>query len=745
MKINYYVFIPIFFISFCMYAQNEIKETQPKVGLVLSGGGAKGFAHIGVLKIIDSLGIKVDYIAGTSMGAIIGGLYASGYTGKQLDSIFKSTDFDTLINDTFPRESKSLFERKNSERYVLTLPFDNFKLTLPSGISRGQRVYNLLYKLLLPVNSITSFKDLPTPFFCIATNIETGQPVILDQGNLAEAVVASGAFPSLFQPIDINGTLYTDGGVTNNYPINELKAKGIDLIIGVDVQDDLRDREQLKSAPEILVQINNFRTINDMKIKRKLTDIYIKPDITNFSVISFSEGKDIIKNGEIAARKKLHALIDLEKKQNLSPNRKSIKIPDSITINTISVTGNKRYTRSYLLGKLKLKDNSKISYSTLNKGVNNLVATNNFDAFRYQLKSTPAKGVYDLEAKIKESETSTAIKFGVHYDGLYKSAALINISKKRLLFKNDIASLDFIAGDNIRYNFDYFIDKGFYISIGLKSRYNQFETLINPTFVLQEDNPLLAQLNKVDIDFQDQTNQLFFQTLFAKEYALSLGFEHKRLQITTETLADETGLEKFTFENTDYYSLFGGLEIDTYDNRFFPNKGLFLEGNFHWYLNANGVNQNFNSFSIAKANIGYAFSLNKKFSVNLKTSGGFQLGDRSTNFLNFAFGGYGQNFVNNFDSFYGYDYISIVGNSFVKADFTLDYELFKKHHILFSGNYANIDDNIFDDGNWLNSPAYSGYALGYSLETFFGPIEAKYSWSPETRDSYFFFNVGFWF
>ena len=724
-----------------LYAQNS---PEPKVGLVLSGGGAKGFAHIGVLKVIDSLGIKVDYIAGTSMGAIIGSLYSAGYSGKQLDSLFKIIDFDTLINDKFERKSKSLYERNNSEKYAISLPFDKFRVSLPTGLSRGQNVYNLLYRLLLPVNHITDFEKLPIPFFCIATNIETGRPVIFNKGNLAEAVAASGAFPSLFQPVEIKESIYIDGGVTNNYPIEELKSKGVDVIIGVDVQDNLRDREYLKSAPDILVQINNFRTINDMKVKRKLTDIYIKPDITNFTVISFSEGTDIIKNGEIAAKKELNALIDLKDKQTNVLKPIIQKAIDSLTLNDIFLTGNKRYTRSYVLGKLKLKKFDKIKYKDLDKGVANLVATNNFEAFRYELTPTKTKNEYNLEAKVRESETSMFLKLGVHYDDLYKSAALINVSKKRLLFKNDIASLDFIIGDNFRYDFDYFIDKGFYISIGLKSRYNQFERRVNANLVLQPDNPLLLDLNKVDVELQDQTNQLYFQTLFAKDYALSLGFEHKRLKITSETLTDDND-DQFTFENTDYYSLFGGLKIDTYDNRYFPNNGVLIEGNFHWYLGANGFNQDFNSFSIAKANFGYAFSLGDKLSFNLGTSGGFQLGDRSTNFLNFAFGGYGQNFINNFDTFYGYDYVSIVGNSFVKADFNLDFELFNKQHIMLSANYANIHNNIFDDGEWLTSPDYSGYALGYSLETFLGPIEAKYTWSPETKDSHWFLNMGFWF
>ncbi|MBT8245405.1 MAG: patatin [Winogradskyella sp.] len=718
---------------------------SPKVGLVLSGGGAKGFAHIGTLKVIDSLGIKVDYVAGTSMGAVIGSLYASGYSGRQLDSLFKTIDFDVLLNDKFSRNSKSLSERNNSERYAISLPFRKFKLSLPSGLSRGQNVYNLLYKLMLPVKDVSNFENLPIPFFCMATNIETGESVIMDKGNLAEAVSASSALPTLFQPVEINNKIYIDGGVTNNYPIEELKAKGMNIIIGVDVQDDLKDRKSLESAPDILLQINNFRTIEVMQDKQKLTDIYIKPDITNFTVISFDQGSEIVKNGEAAATKELDALKKLKASQNNFSLKPKLKITDTITVRKVKVTGNERYTRSYIIGKLKLKGDDKISYSQLNKGVNNLVATNNFDTFRYRLIKTDIEDTYDLDAKIRESKTNTFVKLGVHYDGLYKSAALVNFTQKRLFSKNDIASLDLIFGDNIRYDFDYFIDKGFYLSIGLKSRYNQYDTPVNANLVLQPDDPLLGNLNKVDVELQDQTNQIFFQTLLAKAFSVNAGFEHKRLKITTENLNNNNTEDDFTFENTDYYSLFGGLKIDTYDNRYFPNNGIWISGNLHWYLGADGFNTNFASFSIAKADIGYAFSPSDKFSINLETSGGFQLGDRSTNFLNFAFGGYGQNFINNFDSFYGYDYVSIVGNSFVKADVTLDYELFKKQHIILSGNFANISNNIFDDGEWFTEPDYTGFALGYSIETFLGPIEAKYTWSPEIKESYWFFNVGFWF
>lgn len=736
--------IILLFLSTCTLFGQEL-DKDLKVGLVLSGGGAKGLAHIGALKTIDSLGVKVDYIAGTSMGAIIGSLYASGYSGKQLDSIFNSLNFDEIINDILPRASKTFYERENSEKYAVTLPFDDFKLHLPTSISKGQNIFNLLSKLTLHVSHVTDFEQLPIPFFCIATNIETGEAVLLDKGSLPQAIAASGAFPSLLQPVYIDDQMLIDGGVVNNYPIDELRAKGMDIIIGVDVQDDLVDRKGLETAPEILIQINNFRTIRDMKEKSKKTDIYIKPDIDDFNVISFNDGRLIIEKGNISANRLAEELQNLTKRIGYAP-RTGIKVSqtDSIKIKGISVQGNKRYTRSYILGKLKIKRDEIINYEDFNKGVNNLVATKNFDSFIYEFQ--PNEDGYNLITHLKESEITTFLKFGVHYDDLYKSAALVNLTKKQVLFNNDVASLDFVLGDNVRYNFDYFIDKGYYWSVGLKSRYNSFHRNIDAALILEDDDLALESLNKIDVKLSDFTNQFFVQTLFRKDFALRFGMEHKRLKITSETFVEGSNDdEETTFENSDFFSLFGKLKFDTFDNRYFPKKGFLFDGDFHLFLSSSDFNDNFAEFSFAKAKIGYAIGFTDKFSATIGSEGGFKIGDDSNNSLNFALGGYGNNFINNFISFYGYDYLSITGSGFVNGTIDLDYEIFKKQHIIFSANFANVGDDIFKNGNWISTPDYTGYAAGYSVETFLGPIEVKYTWSPEINRAKWFFNVGFWF
>lgn len=732
--------------SFFAQAQNETENIKPKIGLVLSGGGAKGLAHVGVLKVIDSLGVKVDYIAGASMGAIVGALYASGYSGKELDSIFQIVDFDNIINDDLPRASKAFYERDNSEKYAVTLPFNDFKIKLPSALSRGNVAYGLILKLLLPVNHIDDFSKLPIPFFCVATNVETGQQVILDNGNLTQSIMASGALPSLFQPVVIDDEILIDGGVVNNYPIDELRDKGMDVIIGVDVQDGLAKREELVSAPEVLMQINNFRTINAMKLKSKQTDVYIKPNIKDYNVVAFDKVSKIIEEGRESALSKLNVLrtlasySDYEKEDVFHP-----KPMDSIKINNFEFKGNKNYTRAYILGKLKLKSDEKISYKDFNEGVYNVVATNNFDAFQYQLKQTEGKEGYDFMANVKESQVNTFLKLGVHYDDLYKTSALLNLTKKRMFFKNDVGSLDVILGDNVRYNFEYLIDKGFYWSIGLRSRYNQFNKGISAQLLLDDDQIAATGLRNLDVKLEDQTNQFYLQTLFRRDFSLGMGVEHKRLEIKSETISGTNPNDKFLFENTDYLSLFGNLKLDTYDDKYFPNRGVYFNGDLNIYLYASGFIDDFKDFSIAKADMGYAFSVSDKLSFNLQTSGGFKLGDKSTRTLDFALGGYGANLINNFVPFLGYDFITLTGNSYVKAWATADYEIFKKHHITLEGNWANIEDNIFDSGEWFTLPDYRGYALGYAIETFLGPVQAKYSYSPERGESKWFFNLGFWF
>ena len=736
-KVFCYVFLPFLFFFFSQNSYSQDSIQRKKIGLVLSGGGAKGFAHIGVLKVLEEAGVKIDYIGGTSMGAVVGGLYASGYSAHQIDSIFYNTNFDELLKDYIPRNSKSFYEKHNDQMYAISLPFNKFNLSVPVALSKGMYNYNLLTRITSNVRSVRDFNKLPIPFMCVATDIETGKPVLLKEGFLPLAILASAAFPSLFSPVEINGKMLVDGGVSNNYPIDEVKKMGADIIIGVDVQDDLKDRNGLKDATRILVQISNLQMIESMKEKIKKTDIYIKPDISNYSVISFDEGRSIIKIGEEAAFS-VYEKIKLLGNKEAYKLQKQKKQSDSIQIKEIGTNDLKNYTRSYIIGKLGFKKGEKITYDNLKIGIDNLDATQNFSTISYRLDESLNGD--NLMLDLTESKNKTFLKFGIHYDGLYKSALLVNLTQKKSLFKNDVLSLDLGLGDNFRYNLDYYIDNGFYFSFGFKSRFNQFNRNVTTDF---NDGQLFSSIGieRLSMDYMDFTNQAYLQTIFVQKFLVGAGVELKYLKISSETLPNITSI----FDKSYYSSAFGYLVYDSFDNKYFPKKGWSFNGDIQTYFNSTDFTKQFNKFSIAKGEAAITRTFFKVINLKLQTEAGLAFGNVSSHYLDFVLGGYGYNTINNFKHFYGYDFLSIAADSYIKTLATLDVEFYKKNHINFSANYANAERGLFKTGNWFATPKYTGYAVGYSLETILGPVEVKYSWSPELSKGYTWFNLGFWF
>ncbi|HEX9980593.1 MAG TPA: patatin-like phospholipase family protein [Flavobacterium sp.] len=734
---KFLLLVMVLFGVLTLFAQEQKKPL--KVGLVLSGGGAKGFAHIGVLKVLEEAGVKVSYIGGTSMGAVVGGLYASGYNARQIDSIFRDTDFDALLQDYIPRSSKNFFGKRNDELYALSLPFNKFRIGIPTALSKGLYNYNLLTRLTHNVRHVRNFNELPIPFLCMATDIETGDAVLLDKGFLPQAMAASAAFPSLFSPVEIDGRLLVDGGVTNNYPIDEIKKLGADFIIGVDVQDDLKDRNSLKDATRILVQISNLQMIQAMSKKAAETDIYIKPDISSFSVISFAEGPAIVKKGEEAAR------AVFERIQKAAEKPQYVKKPatasnDTIHLSNISISKLDNYTRAYIMGKLRMKPGWNVSYDNLKVGIDNLSATQNFSAIGYSLEQNPGGGD-DLKLDLVENPVRTYLKFGLHYDGLYKTSVLTNITNKKNFFKNDVLSLDVVLGDNFRYTFDYYIDNGFYFSFGLRSRFNQFNRNVATDF---SEGELLDELglNTINIDFSDVSNQAYLQTIFVQKFLLGGGTELKFLKIKSQTLENTNPV----FENSSYISLFGYLKYDSFDNRYFPKKGWYFAGDFQWYLKSSDYTRRFERFSIAKADAGIAQTFFKKWTLKLNAEAGVTFGEDSVPFFDFILGGYGFSPVNNIRPFYGYDFLSLSGDTYLKAAGTIDFEFLKKNHLNFSANGAAVGDNLFETSRWFTSEKkHTGYAIGYGMETIIGPLEIKYTWSPELSRSYTWISVGFWF
>src|SRR3984893_3645517 len=281
--------------------------TRPRICLVLSGGGARGMAHIGVLKILEDLKIPVDCIAGTSMGAIVGGLYASGMTALEIEATMRSLDWQEAFHDAPPRRDLAFRRKQDDRNFLVRLPLGlkHGQILLPKGFIQGQKLQETLRQLTLRFSNSTDFDRLPTPFRAVATDLETGDAVLLDKGDLAIAMRASISAPGVFAPVDYQGRLLVDGGLAENLPINVARGMNADILIVSDVSFPLQQRAKLDSALTISNQMLAILVRKDSDRQRKtLTqqDVLIEPVLGAATSTDFTQGVNTIVQGERAAR-----------------------------------------------------------------------------------------------------------------------------------------------------------------------------------------------------------------------------------------------------------------------------------------------------------------------------------------------------------------------------------------------------------------------------------------------------------
>ncbi|MDN3643130.1 patatin-like phospholipase family protein [Lutimonas halocynthiae] len=743
---KYFLFVILFISMQLLYAQDPPEpQKEIKVGLVLSGGGAKGFAHVAVLKKLEEAGVRVDYIAGTSMGAIIGGLYASGYNATELDSVLRVYDLNGLVSDDLPREVSSFYQKEHDGKYAISLPLVKRKIELPSAVSTGQNAFNIFSQLTEHVHEVDDFSKLSIPFFCIATNLETGEEVVMDKGFLPEAIRASGSFPGLLTPVTVNGEVLVDGGIVDNFPVEKMKEKGVDYIIGVNVSGGLKDIENLNSLPEILMQIAGFQMYSKWDQKIELSDLYIRPELDDFTTFSFDQSEEIIKRGELAMLKVMDTLEALAARQKGGLKHRTIKSypgTDEFMIKEIVIKGNRNYTDKYCIKKLGLVKNEIIGRKDFIRGIDVLTATGNFESIFYKFSSV--EGGLKVEFEIIENKEETLIQFGAHYDELYKTGILVNFTNKHLFFKNDFISADFVVGDNLRYNIDYFYDNGFSWSFGLNTRYNTFKSdVVTGTLPITKSSGQLDSGLMIPIRYIDFTTRLFLQSTIKDRWAFRVGIEHKFLNTFTDEIIDDD-LNRIYFEKSHFFNAFGKIMLDTYDSKYFPKKGVYLNSEYLLYLVSSDYNDNFIPFSQLSGEVGFAYSFFDKLTFHVLSQAGVTIGNNENEILDYHLGGYNENYINTFMPFYGYGFAELNESAFLRTALTVRYELFKKNFLSFTGNFGRLNDDIWNDGR-IFEDTRTGYAAGYGINTIIGPIELLYSWTPDTNQDYWYINVGFWF
>lgn len=411
---------------------------EPRIGLVLGGGGARGFAHIGTLKMLDSLGIEVDCIAGTSIGSILGGLYATGHTGLEIERIALETEWSELFADRPPRKMLPYRRRRESGRYTLEFGLRDRRVAPASGLIFGQNVTLLLAELTYPWATIHDFDQLPIPFRCVAINLVNGDEVVLDSGSLSRSMRASMAIPSVFSPVSWGDSLLIDGGMKNNLPVDVARQMGADIVIAADVSK-VKGREQLRSVLDVMGQSIALADAERREYNQRDADILITPDITDFTMSDFQTERVhlILEEGEKAARAALPQLIALSERANplVAAERAPRPGRDNCAnthVRRITVSGNRNHSAEFIRDRLGLRAGDALYPRDLNFRIRRLYALGYFQEIWYEIDAVTDEEV-DLRLMVEELPAQN-LRCGLRFDNMHKLVASVGVQAVNRLF-----------------------------------------------------------------------------------------------------------------------------------------------------------------------------------------------------------------------------------------------------------------------------------------------------------------------
>lgn len=384
----------------------ETERIRPKIGVALSGGGARGLAHIGVLKALEEHQVPIDYIAGTSMGSIIGGLYASGLSIQELThAVEKEIDWDRALNYTENRDQLSFRDKQNQRRFFqLELGLNETGLTAPPGFIGGQNLFMELKRLTRDIH-LDDFSKLPIPFKTVATDLNTAKPYLLEKGDLALALRASMAVPFAFAPVKIDGRLLADGGIVNNIPVDIVRNQGADIVIAVDITNPLEKIDSSSSFLSVAKQSLNVSLIQNALLAVTKADIVLRPEIKDFSVTDFKRGPELIAKGYETAMEKSAVLERLAlSDQDYANYRTAMRAkiparPETITPAFIKFTGNRRTHTMALQRKLQYLIGQQLHFEDIKQAANEIMSLNEFEQVTYNL--------------IRDSHGTTGLVFNV--------------------------------------------------------------------------------------------------------------------------------------------------------------------------------------------------------------------------------------------------------------------------------------------------------------------------------------------
>jgi NTE family protein len=695
------------------------------VGLVLSGGGAAGLAHIGVIKVLEEVGIPIDYVAGTSMGSLVGGLFAMGYTAAEMENIVKGMDWEALLADEIPRNDMTFEYKEQLEKYFYDFPLNRGRLQLPTGLIAGSNITNLLAGLTLPAYKIRNFSELPRPFVCIGADVVTGQEVVLKSGYLHDALRASMAIPTVFTPVEVNGTLLIDGGFINNFPADRIKEMGAEIVIGVDVQRELYKKTDLNSVITILKQISSLTREDINARNRLLCDILIRPRTPGASTLTFGLADSIIRTGERCAREQwltLKKLSDKLKKYNRAGEKPVALLPtvDSVYVREIAFTGLNRVNSDFLQSKMNLPFPAWVNSGDIYRAMQRASGTNEFSRITYQIDPV-AEGVR-LTVRAEEKEKSL-VHVGLHYDNLFNASLLARADFSNLLRQGDQLGVDINLGENPDIRASYFFLFNKKRQFGLVGEFCRLKA-----YEYADNRKISSQI------FRDGMLDFVIRSSWHNQYSATLG-----LQGEIAWISPNIGDWHIQTYNSKMLNLYVQLKKDNFNRMPYPTRGEKAEILIKEVNNLTG-DGNLPAL-IVDFRYRRAFQLSPRFSLQPSLFATMALGDSIPYPYRSYIGGLGY-YHKSVIPFAGMDYMERASNHALILRADLQFQIRTNHYLTLK---VNAGKSFNEFGQFTGSSAnLAGLGLTYGYSSPVGPVEITLMSSTTSKKPMLFINLGYW-
>lgn len=548
---------------------------RPKIGLVLSGGGAKGLAHIGVLEAIDSAGLNIDYITGTSMGAIIAGMYAAGYNGKEIRQMGLSMDWMGAITSGTTRfEDLNIDARDDYGNSIIEMPVDEgLKFKMHTGFFEPQEVILKLQELFFPVYKVKDFSKLKIPFKCIATDLRDGGAVVIDKGDLALATRSSMAIPGVFSATKYKDTQLVDGGVVRNFPVKDVKEMGADYVIGVNLFEGLTDPNDLTNALDVMMQVINFRDANDLVTEKSICDMILEPNVTGYSAASFGSSQTLLAIGDTIGRDFYpffkHLADSLYHGYGLEYNKaEGIGNYDKkVRVEGFDFVGLKNTSSHLLLTNLNLHVGEEYTVQELNDAVRLAHTSQYYSNIRYELNPVDDGNGVRLKFFIEELPMSFA-NIGLSYNSFTGASLMLGYKRKNLLTQRSITEAKIAISESFRARL--------YHKMYFGEDYNRYVKLQYD--IAMFDIPVYGKHNKIalyDYKHSNLAATLCHVTTKTTDWQLSAGYETFMLK---PDVAKDTVPYKGKIK--DAYVNIRGRHY-TLNRRFMPQRGRDTEFNLY--------------------------------------------------------------------------------------------------------------------------------------------------------------------